>query len=62
MRKDEDFLWEDRDEGKEHLINWEMVSLTKEKWVCIINIVARIIAPLKKSLSRKEFSIEHSSL
>ena len=47
---------------KKYLINWEMVSLTKEKWVCIINIVARIIAPLKKWLSRKKFSIEHNSL
>ncbi|XP_028085774.1 uncharacterized protein LOC114286748 [Camellia sinensis] len=49
-----DFLWEGKDEKKkDHLVNWETVSLSKEKGVLAIGkIVARNMALLGKWLWR----------
>ncbi|XP_028093546.1 uncharacterized protein LOC114293627 [Camellia sinensis] len=49
-----DFLWERKDEGKkDHLVNWELVSLLKENGgLAIGNIVARNMALLGKWLWR----------
>ena len=55
-----DFLWEEKDEGKkDHLVNWEVVALSKEKGgLAIGNIVAWNLALLGKWLWRFQLEID----